>query len=162
MNLRRNKSAEPEPAAPIGAPAPVAEDQPYDGESTASEPAAAPVSQPATPEPVASEPVAPQPVAEDTAPPASAAAAPESAPAPAAPEQETHFESPNMLPGREVRRSPAERILVRLIATCGIVGIGVAIAAIMVHSKSQGWIIGLVVSIVSVALSAILWSSRQL
>jgi hypothetical protein len=38
----------------------------------------------------------------------------------------------------------------------------VAIAAIMVHSKSQGWIIGLVVSIVSVALSAILWSSRQL
>jgi hypothetical protein len=79
-----------------------------------------------------------------------------------APSRTGRFKSPNMLPGRESRRSPAERILVRLIATCGIVGIGVAIAAIMVHSKSQGWIIGLVVSIVSVVLSAILWSSRQL
>jgi hypothetical protein len=49
----------------------------------------------------------------------------------------------------------------RLIATCGIVGIGVAVAAIMVSSKSQGWIIGLVVSVVSVVLSAILWSSRS-
>ena len=70
--------------------------------------------------------------------------------------------SPNMLPGREVRRSGLERIAVRLIATCGVVGIGVAIAAIMVSSKSQGWIVGLVVSIVSVVLSALLWSSRQL
>jgi hypothetical protein len=71
-------------------------------------------------------------------------------------------ESPNMLPAREVRRSGFERLVVRLIATCGVVGIGVAIAAIMVSSKSQGWLIGLVVSIVSVALSAVLWSSRQL
>jgi len=67
-----------------------------------------------------------------------------------------------MLPGREVRRSGFERLLVRLIATCGVVGIGVAIAAILVHNKTQGWIVGLVVSIVTVALSAILWSSRQL
>ena len=51
---------------------------------------------------------------------------------------------------------------VRLIATGGIVGIGVAIAAIMVSSNSQGWIVGLVVSIVSVVLAAVLWSSRQL
>jgi hypothetical protein len=67
-----------------------------------------------------------------------------------------------MLPGRRRRRLGVERVLVRLIATCGIIGIGVAIAAIMVSSHSQGWLIGLVVSIVTVVLSAILWSSRQL
>ncbi len=67
-----------------------------------------------------------------------------------------------MLPQRERRRTGAERLLVRLIATCGIVAIGVAIAAIMVSSNSKGWLVGLVVSIVSVVLAAILWSSRQL
>jgi len=67
-----------------------------------------------------------------------------------------------MLPGRERRRSRFERLIVRLIATCGIVGIGVAIAAIMVSSKAQGWIVGLVVSLVSVVLAALLWSSRTL
>jgi hypothetical protein len=67
-----------------------------------------------------------------------------------------------MLPGRERRRFGLERVLIRLIATGGIIAIGVAIAAIMVSSKSQGWIIGLVVSIVTVVLSAILWSSRSL
>jgi hypothetical protein len=51
---------------------------------------------------------------------------------------------------------------VRLIATAGIVGVGVAIAAIMVSSNSQGWIVGLVVSLVSVVLAAVLWSSRVL
>jgi hypothetical protein len=73
-----------------------------------------------------------------------------------------HHDAPNMLPGRERRRTGVERLLVRLIATCGIVGIGVAIGAIMVSSKSQGWLIGLVVSLVSVILAAILWSSRTL
>jgi hypothetical protein len=71
-------------------------------------------------------------------------------------------ESPNMLPAREVRRSVFERLLVRVIATAGIVGIGVVIAAILASSKTQGWIIGLAVSIVSVVLSAVLWSSREL
>jgi protein-S-isoprenylcysteine O-methyltransferase Ste14 len=66
-----------------------------------------------------------------------------------------------MLPQRE-RRSLPERLLVRLIATCGIVGIGVVISAIMVSSNDQGWIVGLVVSIVSVVLAAVLWSSRVL
>jgi hypothetical protein len=55
-----------------------------------------------------------------------------------------------------------ERLLVRLVATGGIVGIGVAIGAIMVSSNSQGWLIGLVVSVVSVVLAAILWSKREL
>jgi hypothetical protein len=79
------------------------------------------------------------------------------APAPAG-----RADSHNMLPPRERRRSGAERLLVRVIATCGIVAIGVAIAAIMVSSKSQGWLVGLVVSVVSVVLAAVLWSSRQL
>ncbi len=71
-------------------------------------------------------------------------------------------DSKNMLPPRERRRSPFERVFVRIIATAGIVGIGVVIAAIMASSHTQGWIIGLVVSIVSVVLAAVLWSSRQL
>jgi hypothetical protein len=70
--------------------------------------------------------------------------------------------SHNMLPPRERRRSGLERFVVRIIATCGIVAIGVAIAAIMVSKNSQGWVVGLVVSIVSVVLAAVLWSSRQL
>ena len=69
--------------------------------------------------------------------------------------------SENMLPQRD-RRSAPERLLVRLVATCGIVGIGVAIAAIMVSGNDQGWEVGLVVSIVSVVLAALLWSSRVL
>jgi hypothetical protein len=67
-----------------------------------------------------------------------------------------------MLPGRKRRPLAAERLLTRLIATAGVVGIGVAIAAIMVSSNSKGWIVGLVVSLVTVILSAVLWSSRQL
>jgi len=73
-----------------------------------------------------------------------------------------HHTAPNMLPGRERRRTGFERIVVRVIATAGVVGIGVAIAAILASSKTQGWIIGLVVGLVSVVLSAVLWSSRQL
>jgi hypothetical protein len=67
-----------------------------------------------------------------------------------------------MLPGRERRRSAFERLFVRLIATAGVVGIGVVIGAIMADNNSKGWIIGLVISVVTVVLSAILWSSRQL
>ena len=50
--------------------------------------------------------------------------------------------------------------MMRLIATCGVVAIGVAIAAIMVSSGSQGWLVGLVVSIVSVVISGAIWSAR--
>ena len=66
-----------------------------------------------------------------------------------------------MLPARR-GRGIFERTFVRLIATGGIVGIGVAIAAIMSSSNSQGWLIGVVVSGVSVVLAAVLWSSRVL
>ncbi len=67
----------------------------------------------------------------------------------------------NMLPRRQRRRFGAERVLVRVIATAGIVAIGVAIAAIMGSAGSQEWLIGLVVGCISVVLSAVLWSSRQ-
>jgi protein-S-isoprenylcysteine O-methyltransferase Ste14 len=68
----------------------------------------------------------------------------------------------NMLPARSRRPLMFERLFVRVVATCGVVAVGVAIAAIMVSSNSQGWLVGLVVSVVSVALAALLWSSRQL
>lgn len=70
-------------------------------------------------------------------------------------------QSPNMLPTRR-GRGYLERTFVRVVATGGIVGISVAIAAIMSSSNSAGWIIGLVVSLVSVVLAALLWSSRVL
>jgi hypothetical protein len=60
------------------------------------------------------------------------------------------------------KRLPLEAPLMRVVATGGIVGIGVVIAAIMTSQDSQGWLIGLVVSIVSVVLAAVLWSSRRL
>jgi hypothetical protein len=66
-----------------------------------------------------------------------------------------------MIPSRRTRL-PLEAPLMRAVATAGIIGIGVVIAAIMASQGSQGWLIGLVVSIVSVVLAAILWSSRRL
>lgn len=68
----------------------------------------------------------------------------------------------NMLPGRERRRLGLERLMVRIVATGGVIGIGVALGAILAASKVQGWIIGLAVALICVVLSAILWSSRQL
>jgi hypothetical protein len=97
-------------------------------------------------------------------PPAEPLAEPASPAAPSAESgspQRGRTQSPNMLPAGRVR-SGAERTFVRVIATGGIVGIGVAIAAIMASSNSQGWLIGLVVSVVSVVLAALLWSSRVL
>jgi hypothetical protein len=66
-----------------------------------------------------------------------------------------------MIPSRR-KRLPLEAPLMRLVATTGIVAISVAVAAIMSSQDSQGWLIGLVVSIVSLVLAAVLWSSRRL
>jgi len=49
-----------------------------------------------------------------------------------------------------------------VVATAGIVGIGVALGAILSSSDVEGWIIGLVIALLSVVLAAVLWSSRQL
>jgi hypothetical protein len=68
----------------------------------------------------------------------------------------------NKRPERPRGRLAIERLLVRLVGTGGVIGVGVALGAILHSSSVQGWIIGLVVAIVSVILSGILWSSRQL
>jgi hypothetical protein len=49
----------------------------------------------------------------------------------------------------------------RLVATGGIIGIGTGIAAIMGSQDVDAWIIGIVVSGVSVILAAIAWTTRM-
>lgn len=67
-----------------------------------------------------------------------------------------------MVPGRERRRTKAERGFMRLVATGGIVGIAVLLGAVLVGQDVAGWIVGLVIGLTSVVLAALLWSSRQL
>jgi hypothetical protein len=67
-----------------------------------------------------------------------------------------------MVPGRERRRTKVERGAMRLVATGGIIGIAVALGAILVSQDVAGWIVGLVIGLTSVILAALLWSSRQL
>lgn len=67
-----------------------------------------------------------------------------------------------MVPGRERRRTRVERGFMRLIATGGIIGVAVILGAVLVGQDVAGWIVGLVVGLVSVILAALLWSSRQL
>jgi hypothetical protein len=67
-----------------------------------------------------------------------------------------------MVPGRERRRTKLERGVMRMVATGGIIGIAVALGAVLVAQDVAGWIVGLVVGLTSVVLAALLWSSRQL
>jgi hypothetical protein len=67
-----------------------------------------------------------------------------------------------MVPARERRRTKVERGFMRVIATGGIIGIAVALGAILVGQDVAGWIVGLVIGLTSVILAALLWSSRQL
>ena len=66
-----------------------------------------------------------------------------------------------MIPARS-KRLGVESFLMRVIATVGIGAIGVLLGAILVAQDVQGWIVGLVVSLVSVLLAGVLWSSRRL
>jgi len=50
----------------------------------------------------------------------------------------------------------------RVVATGGIVGIATILGAALVSQDVAGWIVGLAVGVTSVALAALLWSSRQL
>ncbi len=59
------------------------------------------------------------------------------------------------------RRRTFESALARVVATTGIVGIGTALGAILIAADVAGWITGLVVSIVTVTLAAILWRSGR-
>jgi protein-S-isoprenylcysteine O-methyltransferase Ste14 len=79
--------------------------------------------------------------------------------------REAPAERPGVMIPSGRRRLPLEAPLMRVVTTGGIVGIGivvVVVAAIMTSQDSKGWLIGLVVSIVSVGLAALLWSSRRL
>ncbi len=82
---------------------------------------------------------------------------------------------PYKVPSRRVRGVPArtrrrrERrgllpraldVLLRLIASCAVIGIGIGIAVLMRSQHAQGWLVGLVVAAVSVVLSGVLWSRR--
>ena len=67
-----------------------------------------------------------------------------------------------MVPGRVRRRSKVERGAMRTLATGGIVGVAVALGAVLVGQDVAGWIVGLVIGLTSVILAALLWSSRQL
>jgi hypothetical protein len=65
------------------------------------------------------------------------------------------------LPARE-RRPSAESVFVRVVATGGIVGLGTAAGAAMAAQDVAGWVIGLSISLGTVVLAAVLWSSRRL
>lgn len=67
-----------------------------------------------------------------------------------------------MVPGRERRRTKVERGFMRIVATGGIIGIAVALGAILGNQGVAGWIMGLTIGLTSVILAALLWSSRQL
>lgn len=64
--------------------------------------------------------------------------------------------------GRKRRGVGIHRVFVRFVATGGVIGVGVALGAILAASKVQGWITGLVVALVSVLLAGVIWSSKQL
>ena len=83
---------------------------------------------------------------------------------PAASEKSGELDPPAVpfLERRSRPRRRVESVFVRLVATCGIVGICVAAAAIMGTQNIAAWIIGLAVSVASVVLAAVLWSSRTL
>ena len=50
----------------------------------------------------------------------------------------------------------------RVLATGGIVGIATILGAVLVDQDVAGWIVGAAVSLTSIVLAALLWSSRQL
>jgi hypothetical protein len=77
-------------------------------------------------------------------------------------ERESGRQPQGMVPARERRRTKVERGAMRLVATGGIIGIAVALGAILVGQDVAGWIVGLVIGLTSVILAALLWSSRQL
>jgi len=62
----------------------------------------------------------------------------------------------------EPPRNRAESLLVRVVATGGVVAIGTALGTTLSATSVAAWINALVVSVVTVALAATLWRSRTL
>lgn len=74
---------------------------------------------------------------------------------------ETSDKPPTFLPRRDARFR-IESLFMRVVATGGVIGIGTALAAILGSQEVDAWIIGLVISGLTVILAAILWSARTL
>ncbi len=62
--------------------------------------------------------------------------------------------------GEHGRTSALERVTVRVAMTLGVIGVGTALAAILGTQEVDAWIVGLVVSTLSVVLAAVLWTRR--
>ena len=94
---------------------------------------------------------------------------PQAAPAPVeppAPDPEQSEPAPGTsapAPSRRPARRPAggDDLAMRLVATAGIVGIGVALGAILVGQNVAGWICGLVVTLTAMVLMAVVWGPRR-
>jgi hypothetical protein len=73
-----------------------------------------------------------------------------------------HPEEPTPAPrmGFRDRMTMFQSTFSRFVATGGIIGIGTGIAAILGSQDVEAWIIGIVVSGLSVILAAIVWSAR--
>ena len=84
--------------------------------------------------------------------------------APSSEAGEEHTEASDgagFLPSQPPRRRP-ESLLVRLVATAGIVAIATAAGAVLSAVDVAGWVVALVVAVLSVVLAAVLWRSRVL
>jgi hypothetical protein len=73
-----------------------------------------------------------------------------------------HERPQGTVPGRDRRRTKVERGFMRPTATGGIIGIATILGAVLVGQSVAGWIVGLAVSLTTVILAALLWSSREL
>jgi hypothetical protein len=62
--------------------------------------------------------------------------------------------------GEHDRTRAVERVTVRVAMTLGVIGVGTALAAILGTQEVAAWIVGLVVSTLSVVLAALLWTRR--
>ena len=63
--------------------------------------------------------------------------------------------------GVRPRLHGVEHAFSKVVVTLGIVGVGTAVAAVLGSQDVQAWIIGLVVSLLSVLLAAVLWSRSR-
>jgi hypothetical protein len=59
---------------------------------------------------------------------------------------------------KRARWQGLESAFSKMVMTLGIVGVGTALAAILGTQDVDAWIVGLVASVVSVILAALLWS----
>ncbi len=66
--------------------------------------------------------------------------------------------TPDEPTSRSRRWQGLESAFTKMVMTLGIIGIGTAIAAILGTQDIDAWIVGLVVSVVSVILAGLLWS----